>query len=76
MNIDYVDEVVKITDDEAFTTARLLAAKEGVIGGSSTGAALAASLKFAQTLKDKDKSYNIVAIFPDSGERYYSKNLF
>lgn len=76
MNIDYVDEVVKVTDDEAFTTARLLAAKEGVIGGSSTGAALAASLKFAQTLKDKDKSYNIVAIFPDSGERYYSKNLF
>ncbi len=76
MNIDYVDEVVKVTDDEAFTTARLLAAKEGVIGGSSTGAALAASLKFAQTLKDKDKGYNIVAIFPDSGERYYSKNLF
>jgi len=76
MNIDYVDEVVKVTDDEAFTTARLLAVKEGVIGGSSTGAALAASLKFAQTLKDKDKSYNIVAIFPDSGERYYSKNLF
>jgi len=75
MNTDYIDEVVKITDEEAFNMAKELAKREGVIGGSSTGAALTAALRFARTLQDQEREYNIVTLFPDSGERYHSKNL-
>lgn len=75
MNTDYIDEVVKITDGEAFNMAKELAKREGVIGGSSTGAALTAALRFAKTLQDQEREYNIVTLFPDSGERYHSKNL-
>ncbi|MBQ1894218.1 MAG: cysteine synthase family protein [Clostridiales bacterium] len=75
MNTDYIDEVVKITDEEAFNMAKELAKREGVIGGSSTGAALTAALRFAKTLQDQEREYNIVTLFPDSGERYHSKNL-
>jgi len=75
MNTDYIDEVVKITDEEAFNMAKELAKREGVIGGSSTGAALTAALRFAKTLQDQEREYNIVTLFPDSGEMYHSKNL-
>lgn len=75
MNTDYIDEVVKITDEEAFNMAKELAKREGVIGGSSTGAALTAALRFAKTLQDQEREYDIVTLFPDSGERYHSKNL-
>lgn len=72
MNMDLVDDVIKINDNEAFTTVRELAKREGIIAGSSSGAALAAALRLAENI---DKG-NIVTIFPDRGDRYFSKNLY
>ena len=72
MDITLVDEVIKITDAEAFDTVKLLAKKEGILAGSSSGAALAASLKLAEKI-DKGR---IVVIFPDGGDRYLSQGLF
>lgn len=72
MDMSLVDEVIKISDDEAFKTVRLLAEKEGIIAGSSSGAAMAAVLKLAS----KIDSGRIVTIFPDRGDRYFSTGLF
>ena len=72
MDVSLVDKVFKVTDDEAFTACRTLAAKEGILAGSSSGAALAAALKLAE---ETDHG-NIVVIFPDRGDRYLSKDLF
>ena len=72
MDINLVDTVIKVSDTEAFEKARLLAKKEGIIAGSSSGAALAATLKLAE----KIESGNIVTLFPDRGDRYISKGLF
>ena len=72
MDVSLVDRVIKIRDEEAFAATRLLAAKEGILAGSSSGAALAAALKLAQQIEKG----NIVVVFPDRGERYVSKGLF
>lgn len=72
MDVTLIDKVIKITDDNAFTTARTLAAKEGILAGSSSGAALYAALKLAEEVDEG----NIVAILPDRGDRYISKGLF
>lgn len=72
MDVSFIDRVIKISDDEAFDSSRLLAKKEGILAGSSSGAALAAALKLA----DQIKSGNIVVVFPDRGDRYLSKGLF
>lgn len=72
MDLSLVDRVIKIGDTEAFDTARMLAKKEGVVAGSSSGAALSAALKLAADVKQG----NIVVILPDRGDRYFSKNLF
>ncbi|MBO4497209.1 MAG: cysteine synthase family protein [Lachnospiraceae bacterium] len=72
MDITLVDKVIKVSDDEAFEASRNLAAREGVLAGSSSGAALAAALKLA----DEIESGNIVVVFPDRGDRYLSKGLF
>ena len=72
MEMSFVDQAIKVTDSEAFEKSRLLAAKEGVLAGSSSGAALAAALKLAGTI---DKG-NIVVIFPDRGDRYLSKGIY
>ncbi|MCR5209719.1 MAG: cysteine synthase family protein [Lachnospiraceae bacterium] len=72
MDITLMDKAIKVNDDEAFSTSRLLAAKEGIIAGSSSGAALAAALKLA---KEIDHG-NIVVVLPDRGDRYLSKGLF
>ncbi len=72
MDSSLVDRVIKIGDTEAFDTARLLAKKEGVVAGSSSGAALAAAMKLASDVTRG----NIVVILPDRGDRYFSKNLF
>lgn len=71
MDMNLVDEVVKVDDEEAFNSARLLAQKEGVIVGSSSGAALSAAMKFIE----KIDSGNVVVILPDRGDRYFSTNL-
>ena len=72
MDISLVDRVIKVTDAEAFEKTRLLASREGILAGSSSGAALAASLKLAEMI---DRG-NIVTVFPDRGDRYLSKGLF
>ena len=72
MDISLVDEVVKVSDDEAFAAVRDLARKEGIFAGSSSGGALAASLKLASRL-ERGK---IVTVFPDRGDRYFSKGLY
>lgn len=72
MDMSLVDQVVKITDAEAFDGARKLARKEGVFAGSSSGAALAAAKKFALA----GNRGNFVIILPDRGDRYFSKHLY
>ena len=72
MDISLVDRVVKITDTEAFENARLLARREGIFAGSSSGGALSAALKL---VKDGARG-NVVAVFPDRGDRYFSKRLY
>lgn len=72
MDISLVDKVIKVTDTEAFETSRLLAAKEGILAGTSSGAALSAALRLA----DEIESGNIVVVFPDRGDRYISKGLY
>lgn len=72
MDITLVDKVIKVTDDEAFDASRKLAKYEGILAGSSSGAALAAALKLAEQIDEG----NIVTVFPDRGDRYLSKGLF
>lgn len=72
MDMSLVDDVIKVTDKDAFDTVKLLAAKEGLITGSSSGAAAAAALHLAK----QASGGNIVTILPDRGDRYFSKNIF
>ena len=72
MDMGLVDDVIKVTDDQAYEVKRLLARAEGIIAGSSSGAALAASLELA----DRVRTGTIVTVFPDRGDRYFSKNLY
>ena len=71
-NPQMLDEKVTIGDGEAFETTRLLAAKEGIFVGMSSGAAVAGALRIAQDMT----SATIVAILPDRGDRYLSTTLF
>ena len=68
-----VDEVEKIPDDEAMYFVRILSKKEGILAGSSSGAAIAGAVK--QAYKAKTKT-NIVVILPDRSDRYFSQNLY
>ncbi|MDP4089506.1 MAG: cysteine synthase family protein [Bacillota bacterium] len=72
MDMTLVDEVIKVSDEEAIKMVRVLARREGLIVGSSSGAAVAATLKLA----GKIEKGNIVTIFPDRGDRYFSKNIY
>jgi cysteine synthase A len=67
------DEVMMVMDDDAFSTVKALAAQEGVLAGSSGGAAVFASLRVAERL---GKGKRVVTIIPDSAERYLSKKIF
>jgi cysteine synthase A len=67
------DEVLMVTDDEAFGMVKQLAAKEGVLGGSSAGANVFGSLKVARRLGPGKR---VVTIIPDSAERYLSKKIY
>ncbi|MFT8950621.1 MAG: pyridoxal-phosphate dependent enzyme, partial [Liquorilactobacillus hordei] len=69
-NLDYI---YTISDAEAFELVKLLAKDYGIFAGSSSGAALAASLKLAEKLP---AGSNIVTVFPDSSERYLSQKIY
>ncbi|EIW01343.1 cysteine synthase A [Thermoanaerobacter siderophilus] len=68
-----IDEVIAVKDEDAFEVTRLLAKKEGILGGISTGASLWAAIEVAKKL---GKGKKVLAIAPDSGERYLSTQLF
>ena len=72
MDMWLVDEVVKVSDEEAFAATRELARREGIVAGSSSGGALAAALKAI----DAGLRGNVVTLFPDRGDRYFTKGLF
>jgi cysteine synthase A len=71
MDMSLVDEVVKVSDGEALDGVKLLAKREGLIVGSSSGAAIAGVLKLARKLK----SGRVVVVLPDRGDRYFSKGI-
>ena len=64
-----IDRIETVEDDEAYNTVKFLARSEGILAGISSGAALAAALKVA---KELGKGKNVVTLFPDKGERYFS----
>lgn len=74
LQLQLVDEIIKVTDDDALKTARLLAQKEGLLVGISSGAATWAAIEIAKRPENKNKL--IVVILPDTGERYLSTVLF
>lgn len=71
---EVVDEIVRVTDDEAIAAARMLAAREGLLVGISSGAAFHAALTLAR--REEYAGKTIVALLPDTGERYLSTDLF
>ena len=74
LNTEVYDEVFKAPNEAAFETAKLLAKKEGISVGISSGAALYAAIQYAK--KPENKGKIIVALLPDSGDRYYSTPIF
>ncbi len=74
LNTGVYDEIFKASNDDAFATAKLLAKKEGISVGISSGAALFGAIQLAK--KPENKGKVIVALLPDSGDRYYSTPLF
>ena len=73
LNRSVIDEIVRVTNEDAIETARALALSEGILAGISSGAAVWAALKIAARPESRDKT--IVVILPDSGERYLSTQL-
>lgn len=74
LNTQIYDQIIKVENDDAFTTARAMAAKEGLLVGISSGAAVSAALQLAA--KDENAGKLIVVIIPSAGERYLSTALF
>ncbi|MBU3126976.1 PLP-dependent cysteine synthase family protein [Clostridium tagluense] len=72
MDMSLVDNIIKVSDDEALSMLNLISVKEGLIVGSSSGAALVAAIKLGKTIEKG----NIVVILPDRGDRYFSKNIY
>ncbi len=73
VNREVIDEVIKVTDDEAYETARKIIKQEGILCGISSGANFFAAEKIARRL---GKGKKVVVVFPDTGERYLSTKLF
>ena len=74
LNTKVYDEILTVENEDAFATAKLLAKKEGVLVGISSGAALYAAIQLAKRPENEGKT--IVTLLPDSGDRYYSTDLF
>ena len=74
LNTKVYDEILTVENEDAFATSKLLAKKEGVLVGISSGAALYAAIQLAKRPENEGKT--IVTLLPDSGDRYYSTPLF
>jgi cysteine synthase A len=74
LNRDVLDEVITVSDDDAIQTAWRCAQREGILAGISGGAAVAAAIEVAR--RPESKGQRIVAVLPDSGERYVSAPFF
>ncbi len=74
VDMSVIDEVIPVSDDDAYEYGRMLAKKEGYIAGISSGAALCAAVKLAKRPENEGK--NIVVILPDTGNRYLSGDYF
>ncbi len=74
LNTSVYDEVIRVQNDDAFAISKLMAKKEGVLVGISSGAALWAAIELAK--REENAGKTIVALLPDSGDRYYSTPLF
>lgn len=74
MDLDVVDEIIKVPNESAFETSRAIAKSDGVFVGISSGAAVYAATELAKRPENKGK--NIVVLLPDTGERYLSASLF
>ncbi|MCM1221111.1 MAG: cysteine synthase A [Lachnospiraceae bacterium] len=74
LNTDIYDEIITVSNNDAFETGRLLASSEGILAGISSGAAVWAAVKLAERPENIGKT--IVALLPDTGERYLSTGIF
>ncbi len=74
MDTDVYDEIITVTDEDAFATGKLIGHQEGVLVGISSGAAAWAAIQLAKRPENAGK--NIVVILPDTGDRYLSTPLF
>ena len=74
LNTEIYDEVITVSDEDAFEFAKLLARKEGLLAGISSGAALCAGIELAK--REENKGKNIVVLLPDSGSRYVSIGIY
>lgn len=74
LDTDIYDEIIPVSDEDAFNTGRMIGNKEGFLVGISSGAALYAAIEVAK--REENKGKNIVVILPDSGDRYLSTELF
>lgn len=74
LNTDVYDEIIKVENEDAFAAGREIAKAEGILVGISAGAAIHAAIQLAQ--KPENKGKTIVALLPDTGDRYYSTPLF
>ena len=74
LNTEIYDEIIAVTNEDAFETGKLLGKKEGVLVGISSGAALWAAIELAK--REENAGKNIVVLLPDTGDRYLSTPLF
>ena len=74
LNTEIYDEIITMTENDAYKYGRLLAQKEGILVGISSGAALSAAVTVAK--REENKGKNIVVLFPDTGDRYLSTPMF
>ena len=74
LDVSVIDEIIPVTDEDAFMLARLTAKKEGLLAGISSGAALKAAIEIAQ--REENAGKTIVVILPDSGSRYLTSGLY
>lgn len=74
LNTSVYDEIIQVTNEDAFETGRMIGVREGVLAGISSGAALFAAVQVAKRPENKGKT--IVVVLPDNGERYLSTPLF